>query len=182
MSAAGKIAPAYADRPQADRRPFYPIWSPTPDREIHVVLVSQSLLGVFTHWIDGRTRPCLGSREECVGCDLKLPRRWKCFLGAFNPASGRLGILEVTQEAFLRCRQLNEDSGKLRGLTVRLIRTGLAKNARVTALVGARVTAGATVPPSFDVKAALERVWFSATPEGLDAAEPAATDLLGEEV
>lgn len=154
-------AVAWADRPDPDRRPFYEIRSPTPDRDVQTVVLSANVLGVYTHHMNRRTRPCLGSRESCEGCDLKYDRRWKGYLACWDRSKGRLELVELTQEAFLRCPAFHTKAGQLRGMVLRLARAGASKNARVTATVTPATWPPNVLPVAFDVKAALERVWFT---------------------
>lgn len=154
-------AVAWADRPDPDRRPFYEIRSPTPDRDVQTVVLSQSVLGVYTHHFNRRTRPCLGNREACEGCDLKYDRRWKGYLACWERSIGRLELVEITQEAFLRCPGFHVKDGSLRGMVLRLARAGASKNARVTATLTKATWPVGVLPAAFDVKAALERVWFT---------------------
>lgn len=161
MSDRAEPAVAYADRPDPDRRPFYEIRSPTPDRDVQTVVLSQSVLGVYTHHFNRRTRPCLGNRETCEGCDLRYDRRWKGYLACWDRSKGRLELVEITQEAFLRCPPFHTEEGKLRGLVLRLARAGASKNARVVATLQKATWPPGALPPAFDIKAALERVWFT---------------------
>jgi len=154
-------AVAYSDRPDPDRRPFYEIRSPTPDRDVQTVVLSASVLGVYTHHMNKRTRPCLGSREACEGCDLRFDRRWKGYLACWDRSKGRLELVELTQEAFLRCPALELKKGQLRGMVLRLARAGASRNARVTATLTPATWQPGILPPAFDVKSALERVWFT---------------------
>lgn len=158
-------AVAYADRPDPDRRPFYEIRSPTMDREVQSVILSHNVLGVYTHYYNRRTRPCLGSKEKCEGCGMAYDRRWKAFLAAWDRSKGRLEMVEVTQEAFLRCPGFHVAQVDLRGMVIRLFRAGTSRNARVTAQLTKANWPPGILPAAFDVKAALERVWFTVPAE-----------------
>lgn len=164
-------AVAYAPFPDPDRRPFYPIYSPTTDRDVLVVLLSPDLVGVFVHYYNHRTRPCLGNKEACEGCDLRYDKRWKGFAAAWDKDKGRLCLVQVTQEAFLRTPAFHHNKGSLRGMVLRMTRAGASKNARVTATLKPATWADGVLPPAFDVKAALERVWFTAPREAENPGE-----------
>lgn len=158
---------AWSDAPETDRRPFYPIWSPTPDRDVSAVITSQDVIGVWTHWYEGRTHPCRGSRRRCEGCGLGYRRQWKGYLAGHDFNRGRSGLIEVTQEAFLRTPGLTLRKGKLRGCVIRLRRAGASRQARVVAALTEWTGDRAALPPAFDVVAALERIWGIGRPTAL---------------
>src|SRR6266536_1611691 len=85
-----KGAVAYAGPPDPERGIYYPIISPKPNHDVFGVILCETILGVYTHWFDKQTRPCLGSREACAPCDLRYERRWKGYLGCWNTNNGRL--------------------------------------------------------------------------------------------
>lgn len=154
-------AVAWSPGPDPDRRPYYPIYSPTTDRDVAVVVLSQDVTGVYVHYYNHRTRPCLASRDLCEGCDLRYPRRWKGYLACWDKSRGRLCLAQLTQEAFLRTAGLHALRGKLRGCVLRLTRAGASRNSRVNAQVKPVTWEEGLLPPAFDVKAALERIWFT---------------------
>jgi len=165
---------SWSERPEPDRRPFYPIRTPTTDRDVVVVVLSADVLGVHVHYYNRRTRPCLGTKETCEGCGLRYDRRWKGYLSVWNRNIGRLELAEVTQEAYLRCPAFHTKKGDLRGMVLRLVRAGASRNARVTAILQPCQWERNVLPPAFDVKAALERIWFTEERANLYAEEEAA--------
>jgi hypothetical protein len=119
-----------------------------------------SLVGAETHFMDNRTQPHIEPAQFCEGCHRRIDKRWKGYLGCWDRHVGRLCLAEVTTEAFKTCRGFKEHANGLRGMALNLSRNGMSRNARCTAKLSMYGTDGPKMPPEFDVKAALERLWF----------------------
>ncbi len=149
----------WADLPPSPSTPYVPIVSPKPGLALKVLLLGDILVGVHTHWIDRRTRPCEVNSLNCEGCQLGLPRRWKGYLAAWLMATGRKCLAEVTAEAARSCPRLTQTAGGLRGWTLLLSRKGGARNGPVYVKLELPTVVG-ELPSDFDVRAALRRVWY----------------------
>lgn len=141
-----------------DKKSFIPILSPKVGQKIMAVAISNEILGIDTHYIDNRTRPCVCMENRCEGCLKKLPLRWKAYLGVQDIASGKLGILELTVGAWLDCSELRSKQGKLRGRELLLQRIGKSRTGKVQLMVG-RVREDLQLQKEFDVFGALATVW-----------------------
>lgn len=114
-------------------------WSPEPPDESWVPIVSvkrqQTLRviaagpvrGVKTHWIDGRSMPCVCKGPRDGLCKSQLAR-WKGYLPAVYP-NGRKVIVEVTLGAVRSVPELLRR--ELVGLWVKFTRPGDRNNAAV---------------------------------------------------
>jgi hypothetical protein len=133
---------------------------------------------VFVHWLreERRSRPCLGPR--CPHCAGQLPRRWKGYAPAFierkDPATGKKKrvpvVLELTETAAWDLKNL--DGWKtVRGLAIKVSRKGKHSNAPLRLEGADQQLPEANLPPAFDVRPVLERLW-SLCGQTVAAAEP----------
>lgn len=143
-----------------DRDPLWvPILAPKPGSPVSVWVVSQEIVGVVTHWLDRRTRPCTGPRDECEGCLRKAAFRWKGYLGVWCAGPGRYALAELTKHAVATCPALRKKEPQLRGKRLILRRAGGANNAAVSAEV-TEAPFGPGLPPDFNIRRALCITWY----------------------
>lgn len=148
----------WSDRPDTEKPIHIPIWSPKHLQPVRAIILSESVVGVYTHYIDGRTRPCMGTVRTCGGCAAGMSRRWKGYLGCIVPVNGKRVLVEVTTEAVRGCPMLLTSKVNLRGSTIELRRTAEAKNSPVRATIGSG-RAGHELPETFDVRQQLCVIW-----------------------
>ena len=158
---------AWSGPPDPERGVYYPIRSPKPGREVVGVVLSETITGAIVYYEPagpderrGRSRPCNGDKKTCEGCLGGRDHVWKGYLACWDRQSGRLFLAEVTREAYLRCPMFELFKGALRAKLLRLTRNGEHANARVGARLEDLRVAGESLPPAFNVKSALERLWF----------------------
>jgi len=145
--------------PPLDRQPYVPILSPGPGRTITGVILSDALVGVFTHWYDGRTVPCYhGPGGVCALCQW-APRRWKGYVALLWNGTPRQGMAEITLDAVRGCPRLADKDVSLRGLRLVLQRKGRVPNGPVTATVSPSPFQIESLPVPFTVQDALLRIW-----------------------
>lgn len=178
MSESNRTRGVWCSTPDAHRRIMYPIYTPKVGKDVVVVILSQEMTGAHVHYFSGRTQPCIRESGKCEGCERGADRRWKGYLACLDKAKGRQVLVEVTREAFMRCQGFAAYAGQLRGMVLRLIRSGEAKNSRVQAQLMKYTGHIAELPPEFNVKAALEVIWFTDPGQnrGLDRDGPTAAD------
>lgn len=128
---------------------------------VRAVLLCARITGLWLHWYEGRSVPCLGEEHGCPlhdgAGDWGL--RWKGFCGCATSRTflPRGQVLEITAEAWSRCviaQQLSE-VGKLRGVEVEVMRAGTGPRARCGLSVlydGAVVAYAAVLPPEPDTR------------------------------
>jgi hypothetical protein len=166
----------WEDLPPADRNLFIPIASPKVGEAHHLVVLSNGLVGVQTHYVHNRTRPCVGTHNQCEGCAQGRATRWKGYLAAWSRSKERLVIAELTMQAVAdNMHLLLKKRTDLRGWWLTLTRAGRRVNSPVRAKFEEPPAQQAELPACFDLKAALCRIWQRRLPvdhDGLaDAAE-----------
>jgi hypothetical protein len=138
-----------------------PIYSAKVERPVNGVIICPALVGVELHYYDNRSRPCMKHVLPCEGCERHIDLRWKGYLGCWDRGKGRLFLAEVTREAYDRMPLFEQYKGRLRGMTIRLDRTGQSKNSRVSAKLAVWAGPAHELPPVFNMQEALERIWWT---------------------
>lgn len=140
---------------------FIPILSPKPGAPIRGFLLSDELVGVNTHFYMDRTVPCKEPESKCIGCQYGLHKRWKCYLGCWSKEMTRLVLVELTRKALEE--SLNIPKARTifrRGLEIIVQRRGTKNNAPLLFELNANRNPGCELPKQFDIRAALERIWY----------------------
>jgi hypothetical protein len=145
--------------PGADSGAYCRVFSPGVGGSLKVVSLSHAVLGVTTHWLHGRTQPCITGDEPCVGCKGGVAKRWKGYLACYAVLKKELGLLELTAFAYRRCRELHEDNDLYRR-EISLQRIGAGSNGKIIATVSAEVVTWNLPPHGPDVQDTLLRIWF----------------------
>lgn len=148
----------WAPTPAADRVKHVPIISPRPHQTLYMVITTEQVMGVETHWIEQRTTPCMQEVGDCRGCTAGLAKRWKGYLGGADLSTGRLGIIEVTLGAWEHCPRLQERDKSLRGLIAKLYRRGTKRNSPAFIELQAP-TKNILLPPFPDLARQLRIIW-----------------------
>jgi hypothetical protein len=160
-----KVYPAinWAEVPStADERPMLKIIHAPIDGIADFIILSPHLVGVWTHWIDGRTQPCI----KGIGCLCEaeeLPTRWKGYLAAMAQGHDRPVLVELTANAarLLPACELEAPHGGIRGRFLRLSRASRRKTGPIEATLGPSAPEGKLLPPCPNVQAELQRIWTS---------------------
>lgn len=129
---------------------------------LRAAITSPEILGVWTHFMSGRTLPCLDA--QCPGCESQLPRRWEGYLGVLTAETRRHLILALTPGAAIGIADTAPNPVNLRGLVLIAERLGSRPNARLKARVEEVDLSQIKLPPIPDLKAHLLHIW------GLDQA------------
>jgi len=149
--------------PAKERRGMLRIVHAPKEGFLDLVILSQHICGVWTHWMHGRTLPC----QAGFGCECEkasIPTRWKGYLAAALVTDGKVVLAELTGDS-ARSLMLQDNvltGPPLRGLTLRLSRDRHSKGQRVIA--GIRTVprfASEAMPAEPDVHAELLRIWRS---------------------
>jgi len=128
-------------------------------------ILSNMEFGVFGHWDDRsrRNRPCIDP-HGCICQERSVSMWWKCYLGIQLIHGHKVGLAEVTSDAWRGCAgtRLREARGDLRGLKLVLSREPHTPQGRVVCqLYEPSVDLRDGLPPSPDVKEELQRIWFA---------------------
>lgn len=139
---------------------FVPVLYCKFGQRVKVRVTSSHLTSCFTHWIDGRTRPCYTPVCECLGCKRRYPRLWKGFLGGICHFTRQTVIAMLTPHAVrpFRARLEGKDGG-VRGalLTMYHMEGDVARKLRIS--LEDKPFEG-VLPDELDVEAQLKWMWM----------------------
>lgn len=150
--------PAYG-RPMPHRLPFYRVLAAKVGETYRLVSLAQRPTTIETHWVDSHTQPHCLPESECEGCRQKKTLRWKCYLPCLVCGTTTVVIAEITQQAVLHCAHLREPGRLIRGWAFSLRRKGVRRNSPVEVWPCDVRVDPRTLPPDFDVRPHLERMW-----------------------
>jgi len=155
---------AWAGIPAADEvKPMLLIVPAPSEGQVELVLLSRELVGVWTHWLHGRTQPCTAP-HGCACEGFEISRRWKGYLGAYLLPAGQIVLAEITWIAANKARlgSIERHPGDLRGLTARMRRHRRASGGGcVFEILDRDRYPDARLPGEPDVRAELQRIWNS---------------------
>jgi len=114
---------------------------------------------VVTHWINGRTKPCIGAGNHCEGCKIGLDKRPKGYIAVACDFSGTVKLLEITEKAFDSNLRLSSVQG-LRGLYFTARRKGETNNSELIIEINDAKKPAQQLPDDIDVQEVLCRIWF----------------------
>lgn len=149
------------DEPPALDTRYVPIIDAQPNTTHHFVVLSPSLVGVWTHYHLERTIPCTGRTTGCLCGPLKLARRWKGYLCCWWPTAGRICLAEVTIDAHRNAPHLFEAGRNLRGMMLGMYRLTAKKNGPVRVFEEGRISSDELekMPVPVDVMRCLYAIW-----------------------
>lgn len=150
----------WAAKPPPKQKTKVPIVRPKAAQTLRFFLLDQEVTGVWTHWIGGRTQPCLGEVCECVNWPASKMQRWKGYCMAVQKEGFPLCLVEITPEAYRDCSELQDTTRSLRGSLLTLRRLGTKPNGKVVATVQYSAI-NVEKPSPISCKEALWEVWFS---------------------
>jgi hypothetical protein len=139
--------------------PYLRVLSPKPGSPVNGMILSPATVSVITHYVDGRTRPCTGDERHCEGCLRGLSQRPKAYLAVVDLSNNQYALAELTAECMRRTPSLSAPKRSLRGMLLKLVRTGRNANSRVRAELSVTVVPQ-ELPSEPDVREALKRIWF----------------------
>jgi len=128
------------------------------------IVLSRAVLGVETHFIDGRTSPCLGREGGCVGCAERAGKRWKGYLFGHSQTHHCSCLFEIPADSVRRTALLNGGAADLRGYQIELVRVGPQPNSRVLVRLRPDRDAQAKSGPEPDILSHLSHIWGLGNP------------------
>lgn len=156
---------AWCDEIPPEETPaFVPVVRPVSGcAAVRGIVVSTHAIACWTHWIDGRTVPCLANPARCLPCDQGHGRRRKGYLLVLMRGVERLALLELTEQVLRASPSLIQPTAGLRGKPFEAKRLGQAKNGRVVLTLGQYVPGTSQLleglPGSEAIKPLLCRIW-----------------------
>lgn len=139
---------------------FFPIYRPKAGQCLRTICLSNSILGVLTHWIDGHEIPCLRTSGKCVCSAAPVQVRWTGFLCCvLSDVRARPAILPITDHAARQCPLLVSSAKDLRGLQIHYAREKGGECAKCWARIVEPTVSDKSIPPAFDLWHALITVW-----------------------
>jgi len=100
------------------------------NREWSGIVLSEQITGRTTHWIDGRTRKCIGPDLGCQHCSRQAPRKWRGYVHVMLNSAIGSAILELTPDLARSILQAWPSRDSLRGIQIQ-IRRGASNNSRI---------------------------------------------------
>lgn len=140
------------------------IVSPKVGSPVSGLVYSSRPIGFSTHWIGGRTHPCLGTGPECIGHVEGIPVRWKGYLFGRSEQTHAPCLFEIPADTYRHNLQLRDDAVCLRGAAIRLIRVGPNVNSPVSCNLRLDAKPDACPSEEPDIVAWLCVVWGVANP------------------
>jgi len=166
--------PAWADSPSNSNGGLAKILTIRPGGGEKVICLSSRLVGVFVHFVDGRTTPCTeqppkgkhpGSR--CHVDHLRTSTRWQGWLAVQLQKCPLPFMLSITEAVVRDAKSLLVMSGNLRGLRMLLFRSNSSPRSKLCCQLfeGASAWEGGLLPEP-DVREFLFRLWGMQPSEG----------------
>lgn len=128
--------------------------------KLTLTVLSSFLNGFWVHWDNEKNHslPCLKPKDECEGCDLELPRRWKGFVHCFNHNNRKQEFLELTPAPAKQLLDELPAGESIRGLRICCER-GAGQKARVRVTVLSQLATAQELPQEIDPIPTLEKLW-----------------------
>jgi hypothetical protein len=89
------------------------MWSPRSTAPRPFVLTESHIYGLNVHYMDRRTHVCTAGVRYCYPCRVRIPLRWKGYIGAMDGLTRTPVVLEMTAWAWAACPELERADGKL---------------------------------------------------------------------
>jgi hypothetical protein len=141
------------------QRPSIQIVKVRPNNKVLGFFLSDRVECVDTHWIGGRTQPCMGDATVCDGHRMGLSIRPKGYVAVQLGADKTVWILEITESAFDSNLALSRTSG-LRGVQFEARRKHANINSELIVDTYEGRRPNFELAPDIDVKDVLCRIWF----------------------
>ena len=144
------------------KKPKIPIDRCGAQSSMQYIVLSREVIGCMLHFFRGRSIPCLMPSEGwCDACtDPKGNEpRWRGYLCCWRVHFNTFHLLELTPPCMTTVASFIEGHEHLRGAIIRLERPSGKANGRIVCQLEKTNVRENTLPPAFDVRDALERIW-----------------------
>lgn len=126
---------------------------------VQVRVLSLQMVGIWSHFIDGRTKPCTGPQGGCWLDHVKTSNEWHGWLVVKRPDVDEQRLLALTLNACDCAPDLHEEGLILRGMMLRAWRFGESRRAKMGARLYPDDLVSDGLPEAVDVLPQLERMW-----------------------
>lgn len=144
--------------PPSEFRPCkYRILRTPVGSSISGIILSENVLGTATHYLGGRTQPCIGSLCPCATKPIR--QDWHGYVYLLGKKTREIVIFEITAGPALK---LNENWNRyktIRGLEVLFSRTGTNTNGKVICNCGDLVRNADELPSVPDITEMMSAIW-----------------------
>jgi len=138
--------------------------SPGSGERVLLAPVEDAVGWYLTHYIHGRTKPCLGDRCACQKADKPLPTRWQGYVLALEMPKRQVVLALLTKNCWDVCAELRDGKQSLRSGQLILTRKGGAQGVVEAAFVPGFYPMSQIPVLAYTHQDQLMRVWFA----GLD--------------
>lgn len=127
------------------------------DSVLKLIILSNDILGIRTHFFRGRTCPCYIGK--CEACEHNQLSRWKGYVLAVEQPSGAQCVFEFTPPAARTLDEARKKYGTMRGIQLYVARASKKPNAKVTVTVKGITVLGPTACPDYNVWPIVAHIW-----------------------
>jgi hypothetical protein len=130
------------------------------NEKIVCTILDDEVQGYWIHWTDRHSIPCNSRREECEGCNLEMPTKWRGYLSVLDHRDMERKLIELTACAAESMQLQLGTTRDWRGWNCELTR-GNGDKARLTVRGGTRCneTTLSTLPIGLDSLGILTDLW-----------------------
>lgn len=124
---------------------------------LRFMILSHQVMGTYTHYLNGRTQPCVG--KVCDGCAKAISLRWHGWVIVQNETTGEKYIFEFTEGPAEKLAEWYADHRTIRGLRCKVSRPSGKPNGRVILQRGDQVTNHAELPRCPEIQKVMLKIW-----------------------
>lgn len=151
--------PLFAARPpDGVEEEVWKVLRVAPKAVLKGVILSHNLIGTFTHYYRGSSRPC-PPQGICEACDANYRRDWHSWFAAWSPESGNRVIVEITLKAVTAYDAFFRKHRTLRGAKFAMHRVPARANGKLFASLTEGDLPTSALPKDADIVKHLLRMW-----------------------
>jgi hypothetical protein len=143
--------------PGDDHLPYVQIVTLKASQKGRMVVTCNQPYEVYTHYIGGRTLPCMG--EDCAACAEHRPKKYEGFVSGVWAGSKRHEILRLTIAGMMQAKTAIPKLESWRGFVFDIERKGTRNNGRVVIHVQPQALESTRLPAGLELEDHLLRVW-----------------------
>jgi hypothetical protein len=153
-----EIVSAWSNKPLDETgRIMYEVRRCKPGKPVEGIILSDTLLGKYTHHMDGRTQPHVDG--DCRGCARGISMRWHSWIFCKDFKSPAIFIMEFPAIGANQMYRFEREYGGLRGYSVKQIRVGTKENGRIRLQEYPDRVSPLSLPPCPDIVAVMSKMW-----------------------